>query len=94
MQGYASCRVLEVFQPNALSMLRPIGKCCAFAATEGVGPCNKNSAAMCVTMNVTLCLAAHGAANLRNEPKGSEVLQSRSRPASVGELSDAKGPVL
>ena len=49
------------------------------------------SPAMCVTLNVTWCRAAKAAASLRNEPRGSAVLHSRSRPASVGELSDALG---
>ena len=37
--------------------------------------------------------AAQAAASLRKEPRGSAVLQSLSRPASVGALSDADGRV-
>ena len=49
------------------------------------------SPAMCVTLHVTLCFVAQGAANFKKEPNGSDVLHNLSKPASVGELSDALG---
>ena len=51
------------------------------------------SPAIWVTINWTPCRAAQAAASLRNEPNGSAVLQSLSKPASVGALSEVDGRV-